>query len=98
MSESITLTDHQAIRDWVSARSGSPAIVDVSPALDEEPVLRIIFDEEAYPDVDPPLDAGGLEVVEWDEWFRIFDERNMVFLVEKDQPSRLDMYHQILKA
>lgn len=97
MSESITLTDHQAIRDWVSARAGSPAIVDTSPELGGTPVLRIVFEPEFVPDVDQPLDEGGLEVVEWDDWFRVFDAQNMVFLVAKDQPGKLDMYHQILK-
>lgn len=97
MSESITLTDHQAIRDWVSTRAGSPAIVNTSPDFNGEPVLRIVFDPEIVSDVDQPLDSGGLEVVEWDEWFRTFDKQNMVFLVAKDPPGKLDMYHQILK-
>ncbi|MGN8023609.1 hypothetical protein ACTJJ7_23135 [Phyllobacterium sp. 22229] len=98
MSESITLTDHQAIRDWVSARAGSPAIIDTAPEPEGTPVLRIVFEPEFVADVDQPLDAGGLEVVEWDDWFRLFDAQNMVFLIAKDEPGKLDMYHQILKA
>lgn len=98
MPESLTLTDHQAIQDWASARNGSPAMVSTSAEFDEVPVLRIVFEPEVYPDVDQPLDAGGLEVVEWDEWFRVFDEQQLVMLVEKEQPGRLDAYHQILKA
>ena len=32
MAETITLTDHEAIRDWAAARAGAPAVVDISPA------------------------------------------------------------------
>ncbi|MBN9046785.1 MAG: hypothetical protein J0H18_14135 [Rhizobiales bacterium] len=98
MSETLTLTDHQAIRDWVSARGGSPALVTTSPDFDEPPVLRIVFEPEVYPDVDQPLDAGGLEVVDWDEWFRNFDAQKLVILVAREEPDKLDRYHQIMKA
>ena len=30
MAETVTLTDHEAIRDWAAARIGAPAIVDRS--------------------------------------------------------------------
>ncbi|WP_315926239.1 hypothetical protein [Mesorhizobium sp. SP-1A] len=97
MAESITLTDHDAIRDWAAARGGAPAVVDTSLEAGT-PMLRIVFGEQAYQDVDQPLDAGGLQVVEWDEWFRLFDAQKLVMVVEKDQPGRLNGYHQLVKA
>ena len=48
------LTDHTAIRDWAAARSGFPAIVDVSPAGGTQPMLRLVFDQQAYQDYDRP--------------------------------------------
>lgn len=98
MAETVTLTDHEAIRDWVAARGGAPAMVDTStPGLDEPPMLRLVFEQQAYPDVDSPLDAGGLQVVEWDDWFKAFDEQGMVMIVANDPPGRLAIDYQIIK-
>ena len=33
MADTVTLTDHDAIRDWAAARIGFPAIVDTSAAI-----------------------------------------------------------------
>jgi hypothetical protein len=96
MSETLTLDDHQAIREWAAARAGNPAFISTSD--DSAPVLRIVFEPEYFADVERPLDAGGLEVVGWDDWFRVFDEEKLVMLVSKERPGKLDNYHQILKA
>lgn len=98
MSETITLTDHDAIRDWVAARGGAPAMVESSSGIDDDPVLRIVFEQQAYPDVDAPLDAGGLEVVEWDDWFGVFDRRKMVLIVPNEQPGKLTIDCQIVEG
>lgn len=99
MAETSTLTDHQAIRDWVAARGGAPAMVDTSsPGLDEAPVLRIVFEQQAYPDVDRPLDAGGLQIVEWDDWFRVFDDRKMALIVPNERPGKLAIDYQIVQG
>ena len=47
-------------------------------------------------DVERPLDAGGLEIVEWDDWFRLFDREKLVMLVAHSKPGKLDFYYQIL--
>ena len=52
MAETVTLTDHEAIRDWAAARAGFPAIVDVSPESGTQPMLRIVFGQQAYADND----------------------------------------------
>lgn len=98
MSETLTLDDHQAIRDWAAARAGNPAFISTSAEDDTAPVLRIVFEPEYFADVERPLDAGGLEIVEWDDWFRVFDDEKLVMLVSKERPGTLDKYHQILKA
>ena len=58
MAETVLLTDHTAIRDWAAARSGFPAIVDVSPEGGTQPMLRLVFDQQAYQDQDRRRTAG----------------------------------------
>jgi hypothetical protein len=100
MAETVLLTDHTAIRDWAAARLGFPAIVDISPQGGTQPMLRLVFDQRAYQDQDRaerPVNAGGYELVEWDEWFKLFDEGQLALVVEKDVPGRRDSFHQIVR-
>jgi hypothetical protein len=100
MADTITLTDHEAIRDWAAARAGFPAIVDVSPEAGTQPMLRIVFGQEAYEDDDRPerpINAGGYELVEWDEWFKLFDEQDLAMVVEEDQPGKREQFHKIIR-
>lgn len=100
MAETVTLTDHQAIRDWAAARIGAPAIVDASAESGTQPILRLVFDQQAYEDTDRaerPQNAGGYELVEWDEWFRLFDEHELALVVAKDQPGRRESFHEIVR-
>jgi hypothetical protein len=99
MAETLTLTDHETIRDWAAARAGAPVIVDISPQAGTQPMLRIVFGESAYQDQDRaerPLNAGGFEFVEWDEWFRIFDEQNLALVVAADRPGVRDSFHELI--
>ncbi|MGD9914081.1 MAG: hypothetical protein AB7S80_08365 [Rhizobiaceae bacterium] len=100
MTETVTLTDHDAIRDWAAARAGFPAIVDVSAASGTQPMLRLVFGQHAYQDVDRaerPQNAGGTELVEWDEWFELFDKEELAVIVAQDRPGVRDSWHQITK-
>ncbi|WP_274626491.1 hypothetical protein [Arvimicrobium flavum] len=67
MSEATTTTDHGKIRKWVEQRDGRPAAVRTKS---EGGILRIDFGE---PDAE-------LDPIEWDEFFRIFDENKLAFL------------------
>lgn len=96
----ITLTDHEAIRDWAAARSGFPAVIDVSAQSGTQPLLRLVFDQQAYQDVDRPdrpPNAGGYELVEWDEWFKLFDEQQLALVVPAEQRGRRESTYQIIK-
>lgn len=100
MAETITLTEHEAIRDWAAGRSGFPAVVDVSAQSGTQPLLRIVFGQQAYQDVDRaerPPNAGGFELVEWDEWFKLFDEQKLALVVGKERPGVHESSHQIVK-
>jgi hypothetical protein len=100
MAETIELTDHEAIRDWAASRMGAPAVIDASAEGGTQPVLRIVFDQIAYQDQDRaerPQNAGGYELVEWDEWFRLFDEAGLALVVAPERPGRKDSFHEIVR-
>ncbi len=99
MADTITLTDHEAIRDWAAARAGAPAVVDVSPEAGMQPMLRIVFGQQAYEDVDRPErppNAGGYDLVEWDEWFRLFDKARLAMVVAEDTPGQREQFHEFV--
>jgi len=100
MAETVLITDHQAIRDWAAARAGFPAIVDISPAGGTQPMLRLVFGQHAYEDQDRaerPANAGGFDLVEWDEWFKLFDLHKLGLVVAKDVPGVRDSFHEIVR-
>jgi hypothetical protein len=100
MADTVTLTKHEAIRDWAAARMGFPAIIDASAEGGVQPVLRIVFDQQAYADTDQPerpQNAGGYELVEWDEWFRIFDEQQLALVVAREVPGQRESFHEIVR-
>lgn len=76
-------TDHDKIRAWVEARNGHPSVVKSSHDTAEGGgILRIDFDKP----------EASLEEVPWDEFFDIFEERNLAFLYQErtadGKPSR----------
>lgn len=100
MVDTVTLTNREAIRDWAAARMGAPAIIDSSPQGGTQPVLRIVFDQAAYQDQDRaerPQNAGGVEFVEWDEWFDEFERQHLAFVVAKDVPGQREQFHEIVR-
>ena len=96
MTGTVTLTDHDDIRDWAASRAGAPAFVDISPAGGMQPMLRLVFDAQAYEDRGDRA-AGGYDLVEWDEWFTVFDREKLGLVVPKDQPGVRDSFHEIVR-
>ena len=100
MADTITLTNHDEIRSWAAARAGCPGIVVGSPEAGTQPRLGLVFGQQAYEDTDRPerpVNTGGYELVEWDEWFRIFDERQLALVVAADEPGRREEFHEIIR-
>jgi hypothetical protein len=81
-SASKTTTDHDEIRRWVEAHDGRPAAVRDTGADGDPGVLRIDF----------PGGAGAdtLETLDWDDWFRKFDESELAFLYQEHKASGED--------
>ncbi len=100
MAETVTLTDHEQIRDWAAARAGFPAIVDTSAASGTQAMVRLVFGQHAYQDVDRadrPQNAGGYDLVEWDEWFKAFEAAKLALVVAAEQPGRRDSFHEFVR-
>lgn len=74
-SKSSTTTDHKVIREWVESRGGRPAVVEGTEGRDGEEILRIEFRH-----------ADKLEDVDWDTFFKTFDDRKLAFL-HQDETS-----------
>lgn len=70
--EAKATTDHDAIRQWAEERGGAPAAVSATHSGEDPGILRIDFDD-GEPD-------EGLERIEWDEFFRKFDDSGLAFL------------------
>jgi len=68
-----TTTDHDEIRKWVEARGGKPAKVADTGGRKGGGILRIDFNEP----------EEGLEQIEWEEFFEVFDDRELAFLHEE---------------
>lgn len=99
MTDTVTITDHEDIREWVSARSGFPAIRDAIPSVgNTDAVLSLVFDQRAYQDQDDGQDrgAGGFQQVEWDEWFAIFDKKGLALVVAEDQPGVRENFYELI--
>jgi hypothetical protein len=69
MSQARTTTDHKEIRRWIEARGGRPSVVKDTEGRDGEGLLRVEF---RHPE--------KLENVDWDMFFRTFDDRGLAFL------------------
>jgi hypothetical protein len=67
MSDATTTTDHDEIRKWAEARDGHPARVK---NRGEGGILRIDFGEP----------EESLEIIDWDEFFEIFEQNKLAFL------------------
>lgn len=71
---SYTTTDHDVIRAWAEARGGSPAVAQGTENSGEGAgVLRIEFRD----------DAGHLDDVDWEPFFKTFDERGLAFVYQE---------------
>lgn len=93
----IHLTDRDEIRAWAAARLGAPAIIDISPAGGTQPMLRIVFGQAAYQDqdrADRPQNAGGVELVEWDEWFEVLESHGLALVVADEGTGVRDNFYE----
>ncbi|HVY80579.1 MAG TPA: hypothetical protein VG994_06320 [Steroidobacteraceae bacterium] len=68
------LTNHDEIRKWAEARKAQPACVKGTENSEGSCLLRLDFPGYSG--------EGSLEAIPWDQWFRVFDNRNLALIVE----------------
>ena len=84
MSHARSTIDHDTIRTWAEERNGHPARVKDSG---EGGILRIDFD--------PPEDS--LEEIGWEEFFSVFEKRNLAFLYqEKTDEGSISRFNKLV--
>ncbi|MGI8951291.1 MAG: hypothetical protein ACR2FN_06865 [Chitinophagaceae bacterium] len=76
--DSVTTTDHKKIKQWAEERKGKPVKIKTG-AKEGEGILRIDFPGYSGDD--------SFEEISWDEWFEIFDEKQLAFLYQ-DETSK----------
>lgn len=83
MTKAQTTTDHDTIRKWIEDRGGRPTKVAAS---ERGGILRIDFREK----------DDNLTEIEWQEFFRIFEESHLAFLFQDQttdgQKSRFNKF------
>jgi hypothetical protein len=72
--EQRVLTDHDEIREWAESRDAHPACVKGTEGNEGSCLLRLDF--PGYSGVQ------SLHSIPWDQWFRVFDQRNLALIVE----------------
>jgi len=74
MAASKKTIDHREIQRWVESHGGHPATVETTRSKKDVGLIRIDF---------PGFSGeGSLVPVEWDEWFRKFDEQELAFVYQ----------------
>ena len=74
---SLVTRNHDVIQQWAEARGAIPATISDTEHGGHLGVLRLDF-----PSGDSPANSR-LEHVEWEEWFRTFDERGLNFIYQE---------------
>jgi hypothetical protein len=64
------------IKKWAEERKATPATVPGTEHGNDLGVLRLNF---------PAYGGDDLQEVSWDEWFKTFDDRKLVFLFQENK-------------
>ncbi len=72
--QSLVTRNHDVIKRWAEERKAAPATVPGTEHDGHVGVLRFNF---------PEFGGRELQEVSWDDWFKTFDERNLVFLYQE---------------
>lgn len=89
VAASFTTRDHDVIRTWAEQRGGRPAAAaGTGDGGDGAGVLRIEFRD----------DSGSLEDVDWDAFFRTFDDSDVDFLYqERTSDGSTSRFHTFVR-
>ena len=84
--QTLATREHAVIQHWAAERQAEPATVPGTEHGDHLGVLRFDF---------PGYGGQDLKRVSWEEWFKTFDERQLVFLYQehKRDGATSDFFH-----
>jgi hypothetical protein len=90
MSSAQKTTDHDEIREWIEARDGRPSIVSSTGDNGRKGgLLRVDFGDQ----------EEEFEEIEWDEFFKIFDDNDLVFLhQDKTADGKTSRFNKFVSA
>ncbi len=71
--QTLATQSHDVIQKWAEERGGEPATVASTRHGNRAGVLRLNF---------PGYGGQSLQAISWDDWFRSFDDRDLVFLYQ----------------
>lgn len=72
--QSLVTRSHEVIQRWADERKAVPSTVPETGPDDRPGVLRFNF---------PGYGGDRLEAISWEDFFRVFDERKLVFLFQE---------------
>lgn len=80
------LTDRAEIREWASARAGSPMMMETPDGTGSRTLLQLTFGQHALntDGNEGPDRLGGFQLVSWDEWFAVLDANKLALRVSDD--------------
>jgi hypothetical protein len=88
MSESATTTDHDKIRKWAEERDGRPSTVAATEENGHAGILRIDFGPK----------EKALDEIDWDEFFRKFDESELAFMYQdRTKDGKISRFHKFVR-
>ena len=79
--QSLATRDHEVIQRWVEQRGGRPATVPETEHDGRPGVLRFLFTDDGN---------DRLQEISWEDFFRSFDERELVFLFQEHKADGSD--------
>ena len=75
--QTLATRSHEVIQHWAEERKAKPATIKANKPEDAR-VLRFDF---------PGFGGENLQEINWDEWFKPFDERDLVFVFQEHQKA-----------
>ena len=98
MAETHDLTDHDAIRQWAAARQGRPAMntIPTGGTGPDREVLHLVFGQHTLMESDDDTATESLRLVDWDEWFAVFEREKLALNVLNERAGVVDETHSIV--
>ena len=79
MSDTNKTTDHNKIKEWVSAHDGVPTVIEDTDSGNSAGVLRIHFPKASS--------DNKFKEISWEEFFKQFEDNDLAFLYQDKDDS-----------